>query len=60
MDDSNKFEVQVKRNLGHAEFVESALEVLCQSGHVIRCNVVNTLSVSVQANSKKRQILDLR
>ena len=50
--------------LEHAEFVESSLEVLCQSGHVIRCTVspyvVNTLSVSVQANGKKRLILDLR
>ena len=38
--------------------------MLCQSGHVVRCAmppyVVNPLSVSVQANSKKRLILDLR
>ena len=50
--------------LEHAEFVKSALEVLCQSGRVIRCVespcVVNPLSVSVQANGKKRLILDLR
>ena len=46
------------------EFVKSALEVLCQSGHVIRCAeppyVVNPLSVSVQVNGKTRLILDLR
>ena len=41
-----------------AEFVESALEVLCQSGRIIRC-VINPLSVSVQANGKKRLILDV-
>ena len=50
--------------LEHAEFVKSALEVLCQSGRVIRCVeppiVVNPLSVPVQANGKKRLILDLR
>ena len=50
--------------LEHAEFVERALEVLCQSGRVIRCvvppYVINPLSVSVQANGKKRLILDLR
>ena len=50
--------------LEHAEFVESALEVLCQSGRVIRCvvppYVITPLSVSVQANGKKRLILDLR
>ena len=50
--------------LEHEEFVKSALEVLCQSGRVIRYSeppyVVNPLSVSVQANGKKRLILDLR
>ena len=50
--------------LEHAEFVESALEVLCQYGRVIRCAlppyVINPLSVSVQVNGKKRLILDLR
>ena len=50
--------------LEHAEFVESVLEVLCQSGRVIRCAVplyvINPLPVSVQANGKKRLILDLR
>ena len=50
--------------LEHAEYVKSPLEVLCQSGLVIRCaeppHVVNPLSVSVQANDKKRLILDLR
>ena len=38
--------------------------MLCQSGRIIRCvvppYVVNPLSVSVQANGKKRLILDLR
>ena len=36
----------------------SVLEILCQPGHVIQCavppNVGNPLSVSVQANGKKR------
>ena len=49
--------------LEHAEFVECVLEVLCQSGRVIRCAVppyvINPLPVSVQANGKKRLILDL-
>ena len=49
--------------LEHAHFFESALEVLCQSGRVIWCAVppyvINPLSVSVQANGKKRLILDL-
>ena len=44
-------------------FFERALEVLCQSGRVIRCAVppyvIHPLSVSVQTNCKKRQILDL-
>ena len=49
--------------LEHAEFLESALEVLCQSGRVIwgamPPYVINPLSVSVQAKGKKRLILDL-
>ena len=49
--------------LEHADFFESALEVLCQSGRVIRCTVppyvANPLSVSVQAKGKKRLILHL-
>ena len=38
--------------------------MLCQSGRVIRCaaplNVFKPLSVSVQANGKKRLILDMK
>ena len=51
--------------LEHTEIVENALEELCQSGRVIRCatptspppalNVVNHVSVSVQANDKRRR-----
>ena len=48
----------------HAQFVEDAINELCQSGRVVECQerpgVVNPLSVSVQASGKKRLILDLR
>ena len=44
--------------LEHAEFVKSALEVLCQSAQPPY--VVNPLFVAVQANGKKRLILDSR
>ena len=48
----------------HAQFVEEAITELCQSGRVVECPappaVVSPLSVSVQANDKKRLILDLR
>ena len=47
-----------------AEFVEKAVQDLVESGRVVETNVpprvVNPLSVSVQANGKKRLILDLR
>ena len=50
--------------LERAEFVKSALEVLCQSGRVIQCAVppyvINPVSVSVQTNGKKRLLLDMR
>ena len=50
--------------LVHEKFVDSAIAGLCWSGRVVECavppTIVNPLSVSVQANSKKRLILDLR
>ena len=48
----------------HKNFVDGAISELLQSGRIvqttIRPHVVNPLSVSVQANGKKRLILDLR
>ncbi|CAB4028193.1 Tas retrotransposon peptidase A16 [Paramuricea clavata] len=48
----------------HKDFVNGAISELPQSGRIvqitIRLHVVNPLSVSVQANGKKRLILDLR
>ena len=53
-----------RSSLSHAEFVEEAIQDLVESGRVVETNVpprvVNSLSVSVQANGKKRLILDLR
>ena len=53
-----------RSSLSHAEFVEEAIQDLVESGRVVETNVpprvVNPLSVSVQANGKKRLILDLR
>ena len=53
-----------RSSLPHAEFVEEAIQDLVESGRVVETNVpprvVNPLSVSVQANGKKRLILDLR
>ena len=53
-----------RSSLSHAEFVEEAVQDLVESGRVVETNVpprvVNPLSVSVQANGKKRLILDLR
>ena len=50
--------------ISHAEFSEEAIQDLVESGRVVETNVpprvVNPLSVSVQANGKKRLILDLR
>ena len=47
-----------------ADLVEEAIRELVESGRVVEANVlplvVNPLSVSVQANEKKRLILDLR
>ena len=60
-------EPAVKNNrssLSHAEFVEEAIQELVQSGRFVETKVpprvVNPLSVSVQANGKKRLVLDLR
>ena len=48
----------------HSEFVEQAISDLLIAGSVVQCEcaptVVNPLSVSIQANGKKRLILDLR
>ena len=48
----------------HSEFVEQAISDLLVAGSVVECGcaptVVNPLSVSIQANGKKRLILDLR
>ena len=48
----------------HSEFVEQAISDLLIAGSVVECGcaptVVNPLSVSIQANGKKRLILDLR
>ena len=48
----------------HSEFVEQAISDLLIAGSVVECRcgptVVNPLSVSIQANGKKRLILDLR
>ena len=53
-----------RSSLSHAEFVEEAIQDLVESGRVVETNVpprvVNPLSVSVQANGKKRLILDLK
>lgn len=53
-----------RSSLSHSEFVEDAIQELVESGRVVETNVpprvVNPLSVSVQANGKKRLILDLR
>ena len=52
-----------RSSLSHVEFVE-ANQDLVESGRVVETKVpprvVNPLSVSVQANGKKRLILDLR
>ena len=52
-----------RSSLSHAEFVEEAIRDLVESGRVLQTKVsplvVNPLSVSVQANGKKRLILDL-
>ena len=51
-------------SISHSQFIEEAISELCESDRVIETSepplVVNPLSVSVQANSKKRLILDLR
>ena len=51
-------------SLSHAQFVEEAIQDLVESGCVVETNVpprvVYPLYVSVQANGKKRLILDLR
>lgn len=51
-------------SLTHAAFVADAISKLLQSHRVVELSsppcVVNALSVSVQANGKKRHILDLR
>ena len=53
-----------RSSLSHAEFVEEAIQELVQSGRFVETKVpprvVNPLSVSVQANGKKRLVLDLR
>ena len=53
-----------RSSFSHAEFAEEAIQDLVESGSVVETNVppgvVNPLSVSAQANGKKRLILDLR
>ena len=53
-----------RSSLSHVEFVEEVIQDLVESGRVVKTKVppqvVNPLSVSVQANGKKRLILDLR
>ena len=53
-----------RSSLSHAEFVEEAIQELDESGRFVETKVpprvVNPLSVSVQANGKKRLVLDLR
>jgi len=53
-----------RSSLAHAAFVEDAIRELVESYRVLEVNspplVVNPLTVSVQANGKKRLILDLR
>ena len=47
-----------RSSLSHAQFVEEAIQDLVESGRVVQTKVpprvVNPLSVSVQANGKKR------
>ena len=53
-----------RSSLSHADFVEDAIRDLVESGRVLHTKVppliVNPLSVSVQANGKRRLILDLK
>ena len=42
------------------EFVESSIAELLESERIKQVSVLNSLSVSVQPNGKKRLILDLR
>ena len=53
-----------RSSLSHVEFVEETIQDLVESGRVVETKVpprvVNSLSVSVQANGKKKLILDLR
>ena len=53
-----------RSSLTHPAFVEDAISELLQSHRVVELSsppcVVNPLSVSIQANGKKRLILDLR
>ena len=53
-----------RSSLLHVEFVEETIQDLVESGRVVETKVpprvVNPLSVSVQANGKKKLILDLR
>ena len=53
-----------RSSLAHVNFVEDAIRELVESYRVLEVNspplVVNPLTVSVQANGKKRLILDLR
>ena len=48
----------------HQQFVQEALEELIRTGRVVQSqttpHIINPLSVSIQANGKKRLILDLR
>ena len=53
-----------RSSLSHVEFVEETTQDLVESDRVVETKVpprvVNSLSVSVQANGKKKLILDLR
>ena len=53
-----------RSSLSHVEFVEETIQDLVESDRVVETKVpprvVNPLSVSVQANGKKKLILDLR
>ena len=50
--------------MNNADFVDTAKQDLLQRGLIVQCDnqpfIVNSLSVTIQSNSKKRLILDLR
>lgn len=61
---SRNFHKNNHSSLLHKEFVDSAISELLNQGLIEQCSkapyIVNPLTVSVQSDSKKRLILDLR